>query len=131
MINFNIINNNKLKKITAVTLTTAVIGSSALMLSGCNKDLIDTNKTFDKAIIIGDGIVTIYDIKQYVPYGTERYQLKLPDNTYIMTSTVTTRFVNTKSSNIDINEFVKTLVPEDYKVINVGESELHQMKKTR
>lgn len=113
-------------------LLTVAITVGSLSLGGCNKDIFDTNKTFDKAIIIGDGIVTIYDIKQYTAYSErERYQLLLPDDTYLMTSTVTTRFVNTNDSEIDIKEFAKTLAPEDYEIKYIGEEELKTMKKVR
>ena len=127
----NNINLEKLKKISRAFTLSTLIGVSTITLTGCNLDLIDTNKTFDKAIIVGDGIVTIYDIKQYKPYSTERYQLKLPDDTYLMTSTVTTRFVNTKTSNIDIEEFAKTLVPDDYEIKYIKEEDLKGMQKTK
>lgn len=128
---FNSLNKDKIKKLGSSVLITAAIGATAVGLSGCNKDLIDTNKTFDKAIVVGDGIVTIYEVKQYASYDTERYQLRLPDDTYMMTSTVTTKFISTKDSNIDIEEFAKTLVPENYEIRYVGQSELNNMKKVR
>ncbi len=125
------INKEAISKLTRKVAFTSILGISTMTMSGCNRAVIDINKTYDKAIIIGDGIVTIYDIASYTPYETERYQLKLPDGTYLMTSTVTTRFISTKDSGIDAEEFAKTLVPDNYEVRYVDKEKLQGMQKVK
>ena len=94
-----------MKKIKFFTLITT-IGLCAAMLFGCNKDLFDTNYTFDKAIIYmgSNAIPMVLDIKQWKDYEGEQLQLILADDSIVLVSSFNTILVKGEDSLIFKNE---------------------------
>lgn len=90
-----------MKKIKIFTLI-ASIGLCAAALFGCNKDMFDTNYTFDKAIVsIGNfPNPIVLDIKQWRDYDGEQIQLILSDDSVILVSSFNTILVKGEDSLI-------------------------------
>lgn len=66
-----------------------------LLISGCNKDLFDTNYTYDIAIVkMPDGSVTEIAIKQWTDYGGEQLQIIATDGTIYLVNSVNCVLIN-------------------------------------
>ncbi|MBQ7140361.1 MAG: hypothetical protein IJO32_02530 [Bacilli bacterium] len=123
MIKFNYLNKNKLKKLGSVVLVTTMLGTSALTLSGCSKE-VDTRqkKTYstldalitDYAVVVEDDIAIIYDeLKSCVGTGheemwycahiDENFKIELPADTYVLESCTLD----------DAKEYAKGLISEN------------------
>ena len=62
-----------------------------LILSGCNRDIIDTNNTFDRAIIIlNDGTRMEIEIKKWSDYEGEQLQIVGKDGKVYLVSSFNT-----------------------------------------
>lgn len=81
----------KRKTIILITLITLIT-----ILTACNKTIIDTNYTFDKAIIQKGDKEIIVDIKSWKDYAGEQIQLELTDGSVILVSSYNTILVCTK-----------------------------------
>lgn len=59
-----------------------------LLLGGCgNRDIIDTNKTYDRAIIqLANGAIVDVNVKQWRDYDGEQIQIVAEDGTVYLTS---------------------------------------------
>lgn len=90
-----------MKKIKIFTLI-ASIGLCAAAFFGCNKDMFDTNYTFNKAIVSIGNITTpiVLDIKQWCDYDGEQIQLILSDDSVILVSSFNTILVKGEDSLI-------------------------------
>lgn len=64
-----------MKKITKKILLMAVIVTLLSSLSGCNKDIIDTNYTFKKAIIVIGSEKINVNIKQWRDFDGDQIQV--------------------------------------------------------
>lgn len=69
----------KIKGIIAVTCGCA-------MLTGCNYDVVDTNYTWDTAIITQGGKTITVEVERWMDYGSEQIQIITKDGTTIRTS---------------------------------------------
>lgn len=94
-----------MKKIKIAALIGAII-LSATTLYGCNYDLIDTNHTFNKAIVNFNNQIIVLDVKQWTDYDGEQLQLILRDGSVILVSSYNTILVN-GDENSAIFEVVK------------------------
>lgn len=83
----------KIKKIMCGVIVIAAMFS----MSGCNKNVFDTNYTFDKAIIYHNGYEQVVDIDKWDDYEGEQIQLKLTDGSIILVSSYNCILVNTKN----------------------------------
>ena len=82
----------KRKTIILITLITLLI-----TLTACNKTMLDTNYTFDKAIIQKGDKEIIVDIESWKDYDDgEQLQLELTDGSVILVSSYNTILVCTK-----------------------------------
>lgn len=57
-----------------------------VMLTGCNYDMVDTNYTWDKAIITQGNKTLIVEVEQWKDYEGEQIQIITKDGTIILTS---------------------------------------------
>ena len=68
-----------MKKIIKILLLTIIIFSSLFLLTGCNKQIIDTTYSYNKAIInTGDETITV-NIKSWKDYDGEQLQIVTTD----------------------------------------------------
>lgn len=76
---------NKILKISVLVIMLAV---GVFSLTGCNQTIIDTNYTFDRAIVVlNDGTRMEIEIKEWRDYDGEQLQIKGKDGkTYLVSS---------------------------------------------
>lgn len=76
---------NKILKISVLVIMMIV---SVFALTGCNQTIIDTNYTFDRAIVVlNDGTKMEIEIKEWCNYKGEQLQIKGKDEkTYLVSS---------------------------------------------
>lgn len=77
---------NKILKISVLVI---IIIVSVFVLTGCNQTIIDTNYTFDRAIVVlNDGTKMEIQIKEWTDYSDgEQLQIKGKDGkTYLVSS---------------------------------------------
>lgn len=69
-------------------LTAGIVAVMGLSLMGCgNKDMWDTNYTFNKAIIyLQNGDVVEVEVKKWADYDGEQLQIESTDGTVYLTS---------------------------------------------
>ena len=86
---------NEMKK---KLLATALSAIAILSLAGCgNIDLIDTNYTYDKAIIgFPNGEVLEVEVKQWKDYDGEQLQIIAKDGTVYLTNSINCTLINKK-----------------------------------
>ena len=94
-----------MKKTKIAALIGAVI-LFATTLCGCNYDVLDTNHTFNKAIVNFNNQTIILDVKQWTDYEGEQLQLTLKDGSVILVSSYNTILVN-GDENSAIFEVIK------------------------
>ena len=84
----------KIKIILALVVTTA------LLLTGCNKQILDFQYDFDAAIVTLNGESKLYRIDKWTDYQDgEQLQLTLQDGSVILVSTYNTILVQFNSSD--------------------------------
>lgn len=84
-----------MKKLKIVLLIIIMI-AGVMLLTGCNKDMWDTNYTFTKAITyIGNEKIEI-DIKQWSDYEGEQIQIIGKDGKIYLVSSFNTILINEK-----------------------------------
>jgi len=84
------INKKLLKEMTPPVLLTLMIAALiAMIFTGCNKQIIDTSYTFDKAILYVGGEWITIDVDSWTDYEDgDQIQVKDTDgNTYLVHST--------------------------------------------
>lgn len=86
-------------KIVKIIIIAILIILTGIILSSCNRSIVDTNYTFDIAIISRAGGDQIVKIKKWKDYEGEQYQLVLEDDTVILVSSYNTILVNSKDGN--------------------------------
>lgn len=74
------------------TLKIGIIFSALLLLTGCNKNIVDLNLKFDKIHLYETP--RCYDIKEWNDYDGEQIKVKLTDGTILLTSTQKAILVN-------------------------------------
>lgn len=80
-----------MKKIIITLLGVAMLATMA----GCNRDMIDTNHTYDRAIIqLANGDVVEVDIAKWRDYEGEQIQITAKDGTVYLTSSMRCDLIN-------------------------------------
>ena len=71
-----------------IIITLLVVAMLAIMV-GCNRDMIDTNYSYDRAIIqLANGDVVEMDIAKWRDYEGEQIQITAKDGTVYLTSSM-------------------------------------------
>ena len=88
-------------------LKTKIVGAlmalSMVGLTSCNKDIFDTQYTFNKAIISLNGTIKVYDIVSWTDYADgEQFQLELTDGSVIVSSSYNTILVYTSGGESQV-----------------------------
>lgn len=80
-----------MKKIIIALLGVAMLATMA----GCNRDMIDTNYSYDRAIIqLANGDVVEVDISKWRDYEGEQIQITAKDGTVYLTSSMRCDLIN-------------------------------------
>ena len=76
----------------------AILITTVVLFSGCNYDMVDTNYSYDKAIItLNDGTKMELEIKQWRDYEDgEQIQITDKDGNVYLVSSYNTILINTK-----------------------------------
>lgn len=86
-----------MKKLCKISGLILIFTFFIIMLTGCNKDIIDTNYDFNKAIIcLNDGTKMEIEIKQWKDYDGEQIQIIAKDGTIYLVSSYNTILINEK-----------------------------------
>lgn len=93
-------------KKTKIAALIGVVILSATTLCSCNYDVLDTNHTFNKAIVNFNNQTIVLDVKQWTDYESEQLQLTLKDGSVILVSSYNTILVN-GDENSTIFEVIK------------------------
>lgn len=80
-----------------IIIAIAVLCGCVTMLTGCNYDLVDTNYTYDKAVISLNGKTIVVDIDKWTDYEGEQLQIITKDGTVILTSSFNCILLKTDS----------------------------------
>ena len=99
-------------------LLIAAVVITAPMLTGCgNRDMWDTEYTFDKAVIFGeDNCATIVEIKQWDTYEGEQIQIITREGLVFVTSSFDTKLLNTEKGTISAEDFIYSILGEDAEI---------------
>lgn len=114
-INFNNkkINNVKGKMKLSKTAVLAGVLATTLLLSGCNKTVLDTKYGFNKALIMGDNSSIVLDVEKWKDYSGEQIQLTTSDNFVLLTSSFDTNCFYGESDNYSVDEVAKSATESD------------------
>ena len=118
------IKNLKFSKNCKTKLAACVLAGtvSATMLTGCgNLDMLDTQYTFNKAIIFGDNTATIVEITQWGDYDGEQFQIKLKNGFVMITSSFDTKLIDDRNSDITAEDLARSIKGEDVEIIYLDE----------
>lgn len=80
-----------------IIIAIAALCGCATMLTGCNYDLIDTNYSYDKAVITLNGRTIVVDVDKWTDYEGEQLQIITEDGTVILTSSYNCILLKTDS----------------------------------
>ena len=92
------INNLKIRK-KAIALCLAST-FSMVPLSGCNKQVVDFNKSFNVVIEKNDDNVSVVGIKEYTDYSGTLVQFVTMDDLVVISSTMQTHLVKVKNNEL-------------------------------
>ena len=110
-------------KIKSKVVAMALAGTLAsVTLTGCNATLVDTNYTFNKAIIFGDGTATIIEIKKWADYDGEQFQIITNDGLVIVTSSFDTKLINDNNSSLKAEDVARSIAGEDVHIYYLNEN---------
>ena len=116
--NLNFSKNCKTKLVTYVLAGTI----TATALVGCgNMDMWDSQYTFNKAIIFGENTATIVEIEQWGDYDGEQFQIKLKDGFVMVTSSIDTKLIDDRNSDITAEDLARSIKGEDVVIIYLDE----------
>jgi len=89
-----------------------------------NKDILDLNYTYNKAIILSDDIATIVSIETWKDYDEDdKIQIKLDDGTYVLTNIDKIKLIDdSKASETSLENYAISLVGSQDKVIYYGKT---------
>lgn len=108
------INKLEISKKAVALATAGVLG--AVMLTGCNKQIVDIKYEFNKAIIFRDGTATIIEIEKWNDYDGEQYQIITSDGLVIITSSYDTKLINDLNSDITAEDVARSIGGEDVEI---------------
>ncbi len=110
-------NLNIRKKAVAMALAGTL--STTCLLSGCgNHQVIDTKRTFNKAIIFDyeNKVALIIDVKSWGDYEGEQFQIQTSDNFWIVTSSYDTKLIDDRNSDFSAEDFARSIIGEDAEI---------------
>lgn len=116
----NLTNNCKINK---KGIYGGILGLS-LILTGCNRSVLDTKYGFDKALILGDNSSIILDVKQWKDYSGEQIQLTTDNNFVLLTSSFDTNCFYGDSDDYSIYEIASSAT-ESKEICHLTESDNH------
>lgn len=114
----NIRRNQILKRVASVVIA----GGIALSLTGCgNRDMMDTNKNFDTAIMVADdnNSALVIGIQKYNSYEGSQYQLTLDDDGLLLVSSFDAKLFNNRS-DLSSDDLVNGLVNENAEITKIS-----------
>lgn len=114
----NIKGNQILKKVASIVIA----GGMVLSLTSCgNRDIVDTNKNFDTAIMVADdnNSALVIGIEKYNSYEGSQAQITLDDDSILLISTFDAKLFNNKS-DLSSDELVKGLVNEGAEITKIS-----------
>lgn len=86
-----------------------------------NKDLIDMRYSYNKALVISDDTVTIFEIDKWTDYDDDKIQIKLKDGTCVLQNADKIKIINDKNASEDsLLNYAASLVGNKDKVITYG-----------
>lgn len=86
--------------------------------SDWNKDIVDLNFTYNKAIIVSDDNAVILELNTWKDYEDDKIQIRLTDNTCILTNADKVKLINDEEAAEDsIKNYAISLVGDEDKVI--------------
>ena len=91
------------KRISSIAIALSLFACATM--TSCNYDMVDTNYTWDKAIITMNGKTIIVDIEQWKDYEGEQIQLITKDGSIILTSSYNCMLV--RNGEDIVNEFTE------------------------
>lgn len=114
-----------------ITKGIAIIGITNLLLTGCgNKDMFDSNKTFDFAIISSSDkeSALVIGISAYTTYEGEQEQIQLDDDSVLLVSSFNTRLFRNEG-NISAEEHARAYVGNEGEITTISKIERNGMNK--
>ncbi len=106
--------NLKLYKKIAMLGTTGLITLTSL--NGCNKQLIDFNKSFNIVVEKNFDNVSVVGISQYCDYNNSQIQFVTEDGLLVLSSTSQTQLLKCKDE-VAINNYVESLVDDQENIV--------------
>lgn len=91
--------DTKAKKLVKKAIITGLITVSILVLSACNRKMIDTTYGFNNAVITNNGNATVIPINKWRDYKGEAIQIITNDGMAVLTSSYFTSLINGDSAN--------------------------------
>lgn len=90
-----------------------------------NKDILDTRLSYNKAILVSDDTVTIFEISKWLDYEDDKIQIKLKDGTCMLQNADKIKIINDKNAREDsLINYAASLVGSKDKVITYGVKKL-------
>lgn len=120
--------NKAIKRTASIILTISMTAS----LAACgNRDMLDTNKNFDTAVLAAEdnNSALVLGVQQYLSYEGEQYQLKLDDGSVLLTSSYNAKLFNNKGE-FSGEELAKGLVNYDAEITKISKGDKGSWNKT-
>ena len=110
------------EKLVKKAVTFALVGTIATTLVGCgNKQIIDLQYTFNKAVIVNGDVATIVELKKWTDYENgEQIQVTTKDGLVFLVNSINIYPLDERKSDITPEEFARALVGEEGEVNYLG-----------
>lgn len=96
--------------------------------NSCNKDILDMHFTYNKAIILSDKSATIVELSTRNDYKDNKIQVKLKDDTCILTNINKIKLINDEEAENDrLKNYAISLVGNEEKVIFFDKQKLNKL----
>lgn len=106
--------NNKILKILAST-------SCVLLLSGCNREIIDLEYGLESGVIVGDNTSILFNVESWKDYQGEQYKIVTKDGLVMLTSSFDTDLFYGKNNKSLAKEYAKNAVSLNGEVNYIGD----------
>ena len=119
--------NPKIAKKLAAFAVIATL--STVTLTGCgNMDLLDTQYTFNKAVILHKDNAVIVEIEKWVDYDGEQIQITTKDGLVFLVNSDNVYPLDTRNTDITEEEFARSLIGENGEITYLGENNIKNTK---
>ena len=110
------------EKLVKRAVTFALVGTIVTTLAGCgNKQIFDTQYTFNKAVIVNGDVATIVELEKWTDYEDgEQIQVKTKDGLVFLANSDNIYPIDERNTDITPEEFARALVGEDGEVNYLG-----------